>query len=358
MDFYQKNTQLTIALAGIIAGWILTKVLPTLISFIIRLIKIVGKKFGGRLAYKSINDTYLNWVVLQNQDLNLTGIIGEGEKPKLEQIFTSLSVIGERDEIHKKRKDETKEEERYLSKIKIFIFVCLNDVKKNIIAFSDLLFISTLKLWRQRDLCQKDALFKPNTFWRFRLFTENDAVSTLLILSIIVPFMLFFVILSAILLILLPAEFLVLSFNISTIGTSYGAFVWTGILIIGYKLIRDHSRGFYSYFIYSICAIILSTFIYLIYYKIYVSDQSPYAMGYGMLSAIIFAIFLPYINLETNFDDTKERTATEVGDLLTSHDNIAILGKPGSGKSTYAQFIALTFAQEKAGEKNLKKIEL
>jgi len=50
----------------------------------------------------------------------------------------------------------------------------------------------------------------------------------------------------------------------------------------------------------------------------------------------------------------NERSAKEVGKLLSNFDNIAILGKPGSGKSTYAQFIALTLAQEKAGNKKLK----
>jgi len=36
-------------------------------------------------------------------------------------------------------------------------------------------------------------------------------------------------------------------------------------------------------------------------------------------------------------------------------DNIAILGKPGSGKSTLVQFLALTFGQAKAGERRLRR---
>ena len=54
-------------------------------------------------------------------------------------------------------------------------------------------------------------------------------------------------------------------------------------------------------------------------------------------------------------DSAKGQTAKQVGLLLSSHDNVAILGKTGAGKSTYLQFIALTFAQAKAGERRFRK---
>jgi len=53
------------------------------------------QRIGGQLAYHTIQGKYLNWVVLHNQDLNLTGIIGTGQKPRLEQIFISLKVTRE-----------------------------------------------------------------------------------------------------------------------------------------------------------------------------------------------------------------------------------------------------------------------
>jgi len=52
---------------------------------------------------------------------------------------------------------------------------------------------------------------------------------------------------------------------------------------------------------------------------------------------------------------TQEPVAKEIGEKILTNNNIAILGKPGSGKSTVSQFLALTFAQEKAGDYKLRR---
>ncbi|MHB8779064.1 MAG: hypothetical protein ACYC6R_15100 [Anaerolineales bacterium] len=64
----------------------------------------VGRRLGGVFAYKSFINSYLDWMVLENQDLNLTGVIGTGPKPKLEQVFISLTMSGQT-ESPEKRKD-------------------------------------------------------------------------------------------------------------------------------------------------------------------------------------------------------------------------------------------------------------
>jgi hypothetical protein len=107
IELYQKHEKLSLVLLSLIGGWLLSKVVPGLYSLVVGLLNKLGRILGGRLAYKSIQNKYLNWVVLQNQDLNLTGIIGSGQKPRLEQVFISLKVLDESDD-KQKSKDKLK----------------------------------------------------------------------------------------------------------------------------------------------------------------------------------------------------------------------------------------------------------
>ena len=93
IDLYQNHEKLALTLLGIIGGALATKYGPAVFSFVVGLLGKLWRRFGGRLAYNSIQGKYLNWVVLKNQDLNLTGIIGSEQKPRLEQVFISLNVL-------------------------------------------------------------------------------------------------------------------------------------------------------------------------------------------------------------------------------------------------------------------------
>ena len=86
-DLYSNHTEIIITAA---ITFLLTQFGPALYSGLSNLVSSLGGRIGGRLAYKHIEKKYLNWVVLQYQDLNLTGIIGSDEKPRLEQVFISL----------------------------------------------------------------------------------------------------------------------------------------------------------------------------------------------------------------------------------------------------------------------------
>jgi hypothetical protein len=63
-EFYKNNPQMAVALAaalvGAIAGALFTKAFPALWSYFLRLLSFLCEKIGGRFAYKSIQDAYLN----------------------------------------------------------------------------------------------------------------------------------------------------------------------------------------------------------------------------------------------------------------------------------------------------------
>ena len=120
VDFYQNYEKLAIALLSLFGGAILTKLLPALYEFFKNVLFGIGHKIGGKLAYNSIRDRYLTWAVLAYQDLNLTGIIGSGQKPRLEQVFLSLQILEE--SISKEDKNLLNEEERKTIPIKQKIF--------------------------------------------------------------------------------------------------------------------------------------------------------------------------------------------------------------------------------------------
>jgi len=52
---------------------------------------------------------------------------------------------------------------------------------------------------------------------------------------------------------------------------------------------------------------------------------------------------------------SRGQFATQMRQMLDQYDRIAILGKPGAGKSTLVQFLALTFARKKAGDRQLRR---
>lgn len=345
LDFYRDHEKFAIALASAVATWLLSRVLPNVLSFIRKALSELGRKFGGRFAHKTIQDAYLNWVVLQNQDLNLTGIIGSGEKPELEQIFISLRVVEELGaqtrEDAEIGEEESKERTIWKSIVDRGIGV-LTQFRSEVLGLSVSIADKTIG----REPIPSLALFRPRRFWRIRLIWERNEVSDT---SLAVLFTLLFVV--------MLFYGLFLESDINNVFAGCGTFVWSLVAIIGIVALADDFKDLTNWMWAGILTGLPSIAIaYVLRVKVVLGHQSPLAVGIGATLALLSAMFFVWIDRGGELHrGGKERTAKEVGKLLSSHDNLAILGKPGAGKSTYVQFIALTFAQEKAGERKLRK---
>ena len=103
--------------------------------------------------------------------------------------------------------------------------------------------------------------------------------------------------------------------------------------------------------LYSLYYVIKKNFIY--------GNSSPLSIIIGSIIGIFLSILfgLPRGSKDRNDQKNGELCLEDIGELISTHDNIAILGRPGSGKSTYLQFLALSFAREKAGERKFRKKE-
>ena len=97
-QIYDDHKQLIIPLAAAIAGAILTKLLPAVWASLRRFGRFLGRLAGGRLAFRSFQGKYLNWLVIDQRELKLTGIVSseESKKPRLEQVFVSLRVAAQK----------------------------------------------------------------------------------------------------------------------------------------------------------------------------------------------------------------------------------------------------------------------
>lgn len=95
---------------------------------------------------------------------------------------------------------------------------------------------------------------------------------------------------------------------------------------------------------------------YVIKSKIIADSQSLLAIVIGPIIGVLLCGVIKYFIDRKRASTTGKRISREIGKLFNSYDNLAILGQPGAGKSTYIQFIALTLAQAKAGEKRLRKV--
>jgi energy-coupling factor transporter ATP-binding protein EcfA2 len=337
-EFYKQNKELSLVLVSLLGGALLTKLVPTLYAQIKRLIFTLGRRAGGRLAYRAIQNDYLNWVVLQNQDLNLTGIIGLGQKPKLEQIFISLklSKSGSKDTDHEQ--SSKKSRSRWRSNIERLAGWIRNSPYKIINRILDFFVPSTPN--------SNLSLFRPKRLWRIRMILKRDGMRATLAFAII---LLFFV--------LLPAYFLIISTTpsdslviiISIVFVSFLAFASIFDVLQNRK--SQDSWVIFACFGVPSLLVIISTFAMGIYSYVNI-------LG-GIVGGGTFAIIserdikIPFLNRTA-----IKHTAKDLGDLLSSNNNIAILGNPGSGKSTLLQYIALTFAEDKAGERKFHRTRI
>ena len=350
-DFYKDNPELAIALAAS-AGAIFTKLLPMLGSFIVHLLTMMGHKIGGRFAYKNIQDHYLNWVALTNQDLNLTGIVGSGEKPKLEQVFISLKVVedlGEQQSREEMKVEDTRSG-RYLA-WKPIIDISLGAWTNLRNTGVRLLRMLLDKIWPPQEIHQL-SVFRPSRVWRLRLIWERDGLKEIIGIAV---FFLFWAVIPIYGLLILP--------TVNNFIAGYGTAVWClfGILIIVVVLDeidpKDPKWWWNAGLSIGIFTILPSIFLILTFIsKVIHESQSPLAMGLGATLGLLLAALMVWGKYYSEHDlGNEEQRVKEVGRLLSAHDNIAILGKPGAGKSTYTQYMALTFAQDKAGDKEYRR---
>ena len=363
-NFYNNDKDLALVLIGIFGGWIISNVSPTLRHHASNLFSYFGKKFGGRLAFKSIRKSYLNWLIYKTQDLNLTGLIGSGDKPKLEQIFISLRISTEHEKKIKEIEEDNEEIEEDNENIKkAFWKTTLNQYLDALYSLRFLIppfsfIFKKFKLYYQkRERASKEnTIFVSHPFCNFFKISSREGVWGITISSFL-----------AILFIIFPLYSLVWSPNINTIFAFISSIIWSFLIIFGFLLtfltikksflrpIGHFSKLFVLLFI--SCFWIIPTILFskIIMEKIIYESQSPLAIGLGII--IVFLVLL--ISFLDDYKPKKwksEKTvAKDIGEILFKNDNIAILGKPGSGKSTISQFLALTFAQEKAGDYKLRR---
>jgi hypothetical protein len=89
------------ALLLLLAGAVLNKFVPFAWRGFIAACAWLGRRIGGRFAFRYFERTYLDWLVTQLRELKLTGIVTSDatKKPRLEQVFVTLRMGGERDEV-------------------------------------------------------------------------------------------------------------------------------------------------------------------------------------------------------------------------------------------------------------------
>ncbi len=85
----------------LLAGALLNKFVPFAWHAVVTAFTWIGRRVGGRFAFRYFERTYLDWLVTQLRELKLTGIVttDAAKKPRLEQVFVSLRMGGERDGI-------------------------------------------------------------------------------------------------------------------------------------------------------------------------------------------------------------------------------------------------------------------
>lgn len=353
-DLYANDKELMPVIIGLIGGWFLSKLLPAISSYFSRFITLIGKKLGGRLSHKSTREAYLNWLVYKTQDLNLTGVIGSGEKPKLEQIFISLRIVTEQEKLSKKTDVKSAEMkkpfwETFFTQYQKFLVLLI------------LPYGSTLRNILQNhepENTSKENIFKPDTFWKIYQIFDREGIDDVIVL---IGFISIFWI--------IPIYSLLWSSNIYTLEAFLGSYIWSSLIILGLSIshetigdIKKEIVGLRDIILFSIVVGCWAIPIILIYNtiqeKVIHGSQSPLAIVFGVTLGITSAIMVirGSENLASKIlDRHKEPIAKDIGEIFSKNNYIAILGKPGSGKSTLSQFLTLTFAQEKAGDRTIKK---
>jgi len=352
VEFCKEHDRWVIAFAAVALGWVLHKVLPAVGALVSRPLGWIRRRAGGRFARGLVERAYLNWVVLENQDLNLTGMIGSGEKPKLEQIFVAAGL--ERRGVVEPGTPQHAAEGS--TKISIEQASLAEDIWPVLMRPLGRLFLRVSQLWiaLRRDRPGRGAsLFRPRRLWRMRLVLDRDevlsAIETLALTAVFV---------------LMPVYGLLLAPHGQGLPGAIGAATWS--TLTGFSLLTVFVEGGRLARARKLLGIALSlapaaAVVVVLAVRTLVRGESPLAMligvALGVSLTIIVAAWASNWVFRRGFlrRTEKQRRARKIGQLLSLHDNVAVLGRPGSGKSTYVQFVALTFAQERAGERTLRR---
>ena len=102
VDFLRQDSKTVVAgILLLVLGAILKDFLPFAWRGFIGVCAWLGRRIGGRFAFRYFERTYLDWLVTQLRELKLTGIVTSDatKKPRLEQVFVTLRVGGEKDEV-------------------------------------------------------------------------------------------------------------------------------------------------------------------------------------------------------------------------------------------------------------------
>ena len=336
INFYQNNRDLSHILIGALSATVfmlLVKFLGRILDSIKSIAIYIGKKIGGRFAYKNFLDTYLNWLVAEYQDLNLTGIIGSGTKPKLEQVFISLGFTNQ-SEIQSKPDKPS----RINKLLRRFSKQRVEESKKS--------------LKPKESKPESEVLYtkqKLNTVACFIDRNENVLFGFLIFIFLILAIGLFFA---------LP-NFLLFnnhSFVPLTAGIA-GIILGTAVIFMVWGFfggIKDEENWLIGLSIFGLVLYTLLGFL-AIRAKGLSKDQVIYTLLGAILSISVVAIWRWIESKQQQKNISKNRFAEQTGTILKEFDRIAILGKPGAGKSTYVQFLTLVFAREKAGDRKLRK---
>jgi HEAT repeat protein len=345
-DFYTNNTQLAIVLVSLVGGMVLTKLVPALLGALSMVLKSIGKIIGGRLAYRGLRDAYLNWVVLSNQDLNLTGIIGSENKPKLEQIFISLRVSSREGE----PQDETQNNESERSALALLRARLRVLTSKSFALLAKLGVANISRINRASNAQHSNfPMFELPRLWKSRQVLARSGIQLIL-----------FGVPTSIVVIGMPFYALILQANLNTILAGISFFIWVAILgfaLTSVFLEREEPAVKMASLIVSIFMIAGIAFSLGRYFQN--TNDVPIAIvvaAVGFIAPYSFVLVIAMKARKNSLDGFRgRRSAHSVGRLLSKYDRVAILGKPGAGKSTYAQYIALTLAQDKAGNRKLRK---
>ena len=334
-DIYSRHEKVALVVLTAAATLFFTKVLPFIWAAFVDAARYVLSRISRRARNHVALGQYLNWVVLQNQDLNLTGVVGHGDKPRLEQVFLSLKIHSTESPVESAQANKPRPTARRLRA----------------------LFQPALRFWgavlavlpkprRTPELQQpthKSAdIFCPKLCptrklgplrqWAERYLLSPPPILILMILLTVAwP---------------LWSTFIAGEFN--TVSTGWAGMVWTMLISAGilmWTLADKRIERLASLAMIAVPLLALGLSAYTVIHR----GHIPIALSIGILVGLC-----PLAASRLLSDEHSEKQAEEIGRLLET-DYLAVLGKPGSGKSTFIQYLALTFARAKASDRKLRR---
>jgi len=286
-DFYKTDKDLALVLIGLFGGWILSHVFPTLRYYASKSVSFMGRKFGGRLAHKSIRESYLNWLIYKTQDLNLTGLIGSGDKPKLEQIFISLSITAEQEKSYKKFEDENEILKKSFFKRIFTQYLDTVYSLRFLIPPFNIVFKKFKSYYQKRDRASKEnMIFISHPYCNFHNITSREGVSSTIVAVFFICLFIIF-----------PLYSLIWSSNINTVSAFFSSILWSLLIITGLVvtslwikeqngLVKDFGEIKDILFLSCFFIIPAIMFVKIIQEKVILESQSPLAIGSGIVFVI------------------------------------------------------------------------